>query len=262
MDLEAFIGNCRRAKRLTKGAVDQIKYLYWLYASSLRLFRRQSLVIRFSLPPPVNNLTLTVRCNGGSDAFIFSEVFQHSYYKFHLEREPQSILDAGGNIGLTAIYFSKAYPGAKIACVEPIPENLAILRQNVSINGADVEVFANALSISNRPIKMEYAGKDYGHRVRDDTSVSDFGSQELIVPGITVPTIMERMGWRTIDLLKVDIEGYESMLLGSDCDWLDAVQALCIELHEGFDEHQLRRVTTRHGLMRLNYLDGVWLATR
>jgi FkbM family methyltransferase len=241
--------------------IDRLKYLYWLYASSLRVCDGQSLLIRFDFPAPVSEFTLAVRCNGGSDAFIFSEVFEHGYYNFQLQ-QPRTILDAGANIGLTALYFSRVYPGAEIASVEPIPENVTMLRQNILQNDLNVRVFANALSIADTPVQMEYAPKDYGHRVTDCDGCADPATRRLNVPGITVPSLMDCMGWKTIDLLKIDIEGYESTLLGANCEWLEAVRTLCIECHGDFGEAELRAITVRHGFTNLDCVGGVWLATR
>ena len=50
---------------------------------------------------------------------------------------------------------------------------------------------------------------DYGHKVADaDTP----GGSQIECCAMSVPTILERLAWPRIGLLKVDIEGYESVL--------------------------------------------------
>lgn len=262
MNLRALFHNWTKAKTFCRGNIDRVKYVYWLYSKSLPFSAKRSLNLRVKFGPPVRDAELTVRCNGGSDAFIFSEVFEHRYYDFDLPAAPQTILDAGANAGFTALFFSRKYPDARLACVEPMPVNVRILQTNIAQNRLSAKVVPKALCIDDRPVIMQIASDDYGHKVADAASSSTTDDGKIEVAGISVPTLMAEMGWERIDLLKIDIEGYENVLLRENCQWLGKVDAVCIELHEGFGEEDLRAVAARFGFAPPTYLAGTWLMVR
>jgi FkbM family methyltransferase len=55
------------------------------------------------------------------------------------------------------------------------------------------------------------------------------------VAGITIDDILTLTNWDRIDLLKLDIEGAEFALFGSQkTNWLSKVGAIAIELHDRF----------------------------
>ena len=58
---------------------------------------------------------------------------------------------------------------------------------------------------------------------------------------------MRKLNWARIDLLKVDIEGYEARTLDQQADWLNCVGPIAIECHSGFGEADLRRLAKTFG---------------
>jgi hypothetical protein len=54
------------------------------------------------------------------------------------------------------------------------------------------------------------------------------------VRAVTVTDVMREFGLGTIDLLKVDIEGSEKELFAAPGDWIEHVDAICMELHDRF----------------------------
>jgi hypothetical protein len=56
-------------------------------------------------------------------------------------------------------------------------------------------------------------------------------THKITVEQISVPSVMNKMGWNHIDLLKVDIEGYEKTLFSSGNDWLQYVNLIVGEAH-------------------------------
>src|SRR5437773_4672900 len=110
--------NSSRSWRNRAGTLDFAKSLLWVYAGKLRAPERpREWEIGFRYPKPIGDLRLLLRANHGSDAFIHGEVFCHEYYRLPLESPPATILDLGSNAGLTAVYFGRLYPDAKLACV-------------------------------------------------------------------------------------------------------------------------------------------------
>ena len=62
---------------------------------------------------------------GGTDIVCFEQIFNQKEYSFllDLEKQPNTILDCGGYIGLSAAYFSSKFKKAKIFVIEPDREN-------------------------------------------------------------------------------------------------------------------------------------------
>jgi hypothetical protein len=60
----------------------------------------------------------------------------------------------------------------------------------------------------------------------------------------------------------MDIEGYEAVLFSSPTPWLNLVDTLCIECHDGFGEADLERLAREYGFSRPRALPGIWLLTR
>ena len=247
--------------RYRAGLTDFIRRLLFTYSERLpRLVRARHWTIGFHYPPPIRNVLLLLRVNGGADAFIHSEVFEHDYYRLPLLRPPATILDLGANIGLSAIYLARQFPGARLACVEPAPGNLEVLSRNLALNGIDAEVIRSAVDIKDGHVLMERATEDYGHKVADATgrSASIFAASAL-----SVPSILARLGWDRIGLLKMDIEGHEKTLLSQQCDWLTEVDSLCVEYHHDTAAEDLARIAERFGFSSPRRLPGeIWFLDR
>lgn len=264
MDLAALRANWKTARTYGRRFVDRIKYLLWIYdvIGNIVLRQRQRLTIRLKFPDPVGQVVLTVRCNNGSDAFIFSEVFHRCYYAFELPMTPRTILDVGANIGFATLFFARQYPSAQIASVEPIPENAQLLRANLRNNRVRARVIEKAISIADGPICMQLAANDYGHKVANIKFGRKVIGESQQVSGVTIPALMSEFGWERIDLLKLDIEGYEGVLLLQNSAWLALVNAICIEVHEGFGETDLAGIARTYGFHTPHRLPGTWLLVR
>lgn len=249
MNFKALITNITYSFRCTSTTLDAIKRLIWIYRIPERLgFFKIDYLINFKFPIPLGNIPLKVRHNNGSDNFIISEVFDNLCYELLLKNPPNYILDLGANAGFTAIYYAKQYPHATIACVEPMKDNINLLRANVELNNFKIKIFEAAISTANGVIKMELSDMDYGHKV----SEINFGktltnSQFIEVKAITLPTILEEMKWPRIDILKIDIEGYEGVLFSSNCEWLRYIGTIIMEIHEGVSVENIYEITLKYG---------------
>jgi FkbM family methyltransferase len=252
------------ARRIAKGVRNQFRYLLWLYSESplIRRIAPAEFRITFKLGASLGEATLSVRCNDGSDAFIFSEVFEHRYYDVLLPMTPATILDVGANIGLTAVFFRRKFPSATIVCVEPMPNNAEILERNIRQNHLDITVIEKALCVHDKPVTMVVANKDYGHRVFGIKNSDNANGATIEVPGVTVSSLLESLRWQRIGLLKLDIEGYEATLLRENAEWLRSVDAICLECHEPFGIADLVKIAAEHGFQPPRHLPGIWVLIR
>ncbi|MBF0135038.1 MAG: FkbM family methyltransferase [Magnetococcus sp. DMHC-1] len=263
--LETFRANNNIIRNVCPVLIDRIKYLSCLYSSKRPWVKKifgTKWYIDFKYPYPVGPLRLVIRNNFGSDLYIHGEVFHHHFYDLSLSFVPKTILDLGSNIGLTLIYFSKVYPQAQLAGLEPIPGNIQLLRENLQMNQVAATVFQSAVAIQDGFVEMEIALMDSDHRIRESMASDRFTNQILRIESMTVESVLEKLQWERIGLLKVDIEGYEKILLKEQCAWLNRVDALCIECHSGFGESDLQEISRSWGFSTPKLLPGIWLMER
>jgi FkbM family methyltransferase len=261
VDLSWLKRNIVAAWRHRGGLVAFFVRLLFVYSDLLPKFARQDKwVIAFNYPQPIGSLRLLLRTNKGSDGFIHGEVFEHNYYHIELPFEPNTILDLGANIGMTAIYFHRCFPSAALACVEPMPGNLEILQENLRLNAPNATIISGAVNSTDGRLVMEVARKDYGHRVARPGETP--GERQVEVAAFCVPTLLAMLKWDRIGLLKIDIEGHERILLSENASWLSLVDSICIECHDGFGPNDLRRLTERFGFLPPERLPGIWLVRR
>ncbi len=155
-----------------------------------------------------------------------------------------TIVDLGANIGLSALYFQTQFPHARIVCVEPVSDNVEMLRINASANGLAWEIEqAAACGVpgtvtlhpnewwSSSTVVEHVAEAREGNPGRME-KVLALPSEE--VPGYTVDQILDRHQMPTVDLLKMDIEGAEAGIFAEDTAWLGRVKVLIIEIHDKY----------------------------
>jgi FkbM family methyltransferase len=165
--------------------------------------------------------------------FLFHEIFVESTYFFEAKTAQPVIIDAGANIGMATLYFKTLYPGARIVCFEPDPENFALLKRNVEGNGlTGVELHQAAVSDSEEPLVFftsHNASPLRNSSIRERVPSAD----EIRVPAVRLSGFVRS----AVDLLKLDVEGAEgrvlSDLVGSGT--LANVQRLHMEYHHHID---------------------------
>src|SRR5258708_16952317 len=180
MNPVALVKNAVRSTRICPTWNDRFNYLGWLYSKPLHHGKNTNRQrgISFRYTTPIRNIDVVVRDNGGSDAFIFSEVFSHRYYDFALPFTPETILDLGANAGFTSIFFARKYPDARIIAVEPIASNLEILRRNVELNDLDVSIVPAAIAVADGSVTMDMAGPGHRHQGSDDSALTPQDGRE------------------------------------------------------------------------------------
>jgi FkbM family methyltransferase len=175
---------------------------------------------------------------GSSDISVFNGIFRWLEYGWDLDRKPQTIIDGGAYIGLSAIYFTMRYPGVRVIAVEASEQNFDLLVRNTSAFPNIQPVHAALWPQPGSLVLTDPGTGLWGLQVKEAVSPDGAapGTGELAdsVRAITIGDIIREHGLDRIDLLKVDIEGAEKELFGEPGPWLDQVDAICIELHDWF----------------------------
>jgi FkbM family methyltransferase len=165
-----------------------------------------------------------------TDVELCQEVLVNAQYDSKFPESPKVIVDAGANIGLTAIFFANRYPESRIVALEPDSSNYEMLRENVEPYSNIVAV-RGALWNENKEINLIDPGAGQtAYRTHDHSVGLIAGAQ--IVPAITLDRLMSDFDIQFIDLLKVDIEGSEKEVFERSSLWISRVGVIAIEIHD------------------------------
>jgi FkbM family methyltransferase len=166
-----------------------------------------------------------------SDVDAYGQIFVDADYDFVADPPPRTIVDAGANIGLAAVYFANRYPRSTTIALEPEPGNFRMLAQNAAPYPNIVPVQA-ALWNRNEAIELFDPGLGDWSFMTGAGTGSVPGKACGTVRAMTLDTLIDEYGLDRIDVLKMDIEGAESEVFEDASSWIDRVDALIIELHE------------------------------
>jgi FkbM family methyltransferase len=116
------------------------------------------------------------------------------------------VIDLGANVGyFTLVAAALTGPTGRVIAVEPLPENLAALRRNVTLNElTHVEVIDAAVSAREGTAALTVGGTNQSSSI----VLEDRGSSAISVDTVTIDGLVERYGVRPA-LIKMDIEGAE-----------------------------------------------------
>ncbi len=171
--------------------------------------------------------------NDTSDINTFHQIFNALEYDIRLDFSPQTIIDAGANIGLASIYFANKYPAAKIIAVEPESANFNLLKKNTA---PYKNVYPLKRAISNESDQYLHIVDDgYGEWgfMTHPKSHSQHKNIKGSVKTITIEEIIKENNLPCIDILKIDIEGAEKELFDSNFhEWIAKTRCIIIELHD------------------------------
>jgi FkbM family methyltransferase len=160
------------------------------------------------------------------------------------EVEPEFIVDAGAHVGYVSVFYANRYPKAQIIAIEPDARNFAIARQNCAPYPQIELVRAGLWS---HDTKLQVRDPSFGRWQSWGRHTTEAPDGE--VDGISVPTLLERIGRDRIDVLKIDVEGAELALFSADyMAWLPRVEVMTIETHGDESARAVLEAVQRAGL--------------
>lgn len=172
---------------------------------------------------------------GTSDEQVFQGVFLSTEFLFlsvFKAGDVVSILDLGANSGCTTILLASAFPNATVIAVEPDVDSFDLLVENTRDFGSRVICVNKAVWGEQETLgfsKSPYRGG--GHWARR-VEPADTMDGNLCVKCTTIDDIMIEHCLKSLDILKVDIEGAEISVLQHGGKWLELLSCVAIELHE------------------------------
>lgn len=147
-----------------------------------------------------------------------------------LGQDPRCIFDVGAHVGQTARRFAQAFPRAEIYSFEPDSRSFAALLANtgslrrvtcvhaaVGGRGGEATLFRNAYDQTNSLLPND---ADAAQFVLFPDYVAPAGTEQ--VPLITLDAFRAERGIGAVDLLKMDVQGYELEVLRGAAETLQS----------------------------------------
>jgi FkbM family methyltransferase len=197
----------------------------WTVASIFILSRRTAFARQRPCPFRVGHLLLLAR---PVDWFAVEEVVVDGEYDFIepllADRDCPVVIDLGANVGAFAARLLSLRRDAEVHSVEASRDTAALLAVNRRRNeAANWHCYHYAVWAKSGEVEFSQGDVTTGRRIQEGG---------IRVPAITLTELLNRISeHRTIDLLKMDIEGAEGPVLVECRPALERVQHLIIELH-------------------------------
>ena len=180
--------------------------------------------------------------------YLWEPFAKHDHFMlgvFHrLVRPDDVVYDIGANIGIYTRMLAQWFGASRVLAFEPMAQNVALLRANVSLGGLEdrVEIFPMALSDRDGEEQLQIDDVRSTTAVLDSVSggAPSAGRQHFGLPGRTttvevarLDTLVRERGLPAPNVLKIDTEGAEALVI-------DGATSL-------LREHQPRLTIATHG---------------
>jgi FkbM family methyltransferase len=153
-----------------------------------------------------------------NNMYLIREVFKNGFYK--------TFFDVGSNIGIYSL-IAASESASRIFAFEPHPYTFSLLAENVALNGYGdrVNCLQAALGAEDG---VAFFTDDPGSPVNHVLEKDGADQKELHIKILRGDTFCHEVGMYP-EVLKIDVEGYESFVLQGFGDALKSVQIILIE---------------------------------
>lgn len=159
-----------------------------------------------------------------SDYLVIKEIYEENVYDVHDGHfhTGGTVVDIGANIGCFSVLA--ASHGAKVFAVEPEPNNLELLKENIKINNFEKQINIVEYGISNFTGTAIINDGGGGASIKDDVSDGSF------INIITLDELFSMYKIKKVDVLKIDVEGSElEIIIGASRENLQKCQYVAVE---------------------------------
>ncbi len=192
------------------------------------------------------NFRCYVRNAPSSDIFVFRQIFENKEYmplvKLIEENNDRSkislIVDAGANVGYTAIFLNRFFSEAQVIAIEPDGLNAEQINLNFAANNiTNTEVLEAGVWSHDCWLKLykdKSKGQEWGFYVKESATPSNLRA-------INILNLPQLSNGDKIDILKIDIEGSEAKLFEDKekaSQLLSTTRYLAIEIHDDMADRQ------------------------
>ncbi|MDW3220231.1 MAG: FkbM family methyltransferase [Acidimicrobiales bacterium] len=146
------------------------------------------------------------------------------------------VVDAGGNCGATAVHFARHYPEAEIHTIEPGSLQRSILERNAAAY-PNITIHPIALADDDGELPI-YQGAE-------DSGMTSLTPSEWTADDHEMVSVRHAGRWAAdtglarIDILKLDVEGFEAAVLASLTALLPTIKVLYVEYDSRDDRRRI-----------------------
>jgi FkbM family methyltransferase len=172
-------------------------------------------------------------------------------------RPGMTFVDVGANVGYFTLLASRLVgPTGRVIACEPSPKLHADLVNTLRDNGLNAAVHQLGLSDADGEVLL-YETPESHHNLTPSMIPSESSAKSVRVPVRRLDDCLDAWGVAAVDLLKVDVEGYEPRVFAGAGRWLDSgrVRALMCEFNDywlrqaGSSPDALHALLTGHGFI-------------
>lgn len=181
---------------------------------------------------------------------ILKEIYIDQVYAPYVKYIKDGIvLDVGGNIGLFT-YFALLNGAKHVYIVEPSAGHVETIKKMLKHNGLEdkVTVLPYALSHENGTMELLHSNNVTAHSLLP--GMNSAGTSEK-VRTVTLGVLMKENGIEKINFLKLDPEGAEGAIIGSQpfADNVKNIDAMVVEYHSwgGFNYQAINNTLKDYG---------------
>ncbi len=203
------------ARRLAANTpIQKLPLTTFLYRKVFRFgYREDELTISFrgvTLTIPSKDTTIVPGLVGGFYEEIELDIFEC------LAKESTTIIDVGGSIGdYTCVGAANLPADGKLIVFEPVPENIGYIQKNVVQNGLTEKVVIEpkAAGDSVGELTIHLVEGSVGTHTAGTTNNEATISGSITVPIVSMDSYLAEHKLKSIDILKIDVEGYDGFVL-------------------------------------------------
>jgi FkbM family methyltransferase len=140
---------------------------------------------------------------------------------YSVDCKNKTVLDIGGFIGDSAVYFSAA-GAAKVIIYEPVVAHHEFIKLNVALNGVNAELHEEGIGENDGVTLINYDKTD------DCFGLTNRGAKKMLIKIKSIKRIIEESG---ASIAKLDCEGAESALVKVPPEVLQAIDFYIVEIH-------------------------------
>lgn len=172
--------------------------------------------VKYKLPNLIENVAF--------DIFVMG-VYEPEYVQYLVKALPPNgiMFDLGANIGSICIPVAKMRPDVKIVAVEASSNVFKYLKENVQLNNcSNISLENFALSyVDNEQVAFYSPDEKFGK----GSMSAVYTKKSETVTTVTLDTLKAKYGFNKVDVIKIDVEGYESIVFKGGKQLLSAVDA-------------------------------------
>jgi FkbM family methyltransferase len=171
------------------------------------------------------------------DFKVINETWIENVYRIHQGQffGGGVFIDVGANIGAVSLFvdsFNKDREDGnkiKVYAVEPEPNNLYLLSQNIENNPTEnITIVNNAIWHEEKMVSISNRG--------GNSSIVDTDEDKSEVLAITLETLFSTYDIKEVDVMKIDIEGAEfDLIINTPAETLAKINRLVLEFDKSFD---------------------------